>query len=54
MDTITYCGLLDDFSLRHGDLAIKSLDQLNEHLVAAVLFGSKLVINDGHVLLHAA
>jgi hypothetical protein len=54
MDTITYCGLLDDFALRHDDLAIRTLEELNEHLIAAVLFGGKLVINDGHMLLHPA
>jgi hypothetical protein len=48
----TYCGILDDFSLRHHDLSIQTLSELNEHLVAAALFGDRLLINDGYFLFH--
>jgi hypothetical protein len=54
MGMLTYCGLLDDFALRHGDVTIRSLHQLNEHLIAAALFGERLLINDGYILIHPA
>lgn len=50
----SYVGLLDDFAVRHGDTAIVSIDDLNKHLVLAVLFSDPLLINDGYVLQHPA
>lgn len=50
----TYCGLLDDFALRQHDAAIESLQDLNEQLIAAVLFGDRLLVNDGYVVAHRA
>ena len=50
-----YCGLLDDFAIRHHDgHPIKTLDQLNEHLIFTMIAGDPLVINDGHLLLNPA
>jgi hypothetical protein len=50
MATHTYCGLLDDFAVRQGDVAIRSLEGLNRHLIEAALFGDRLLINDGYIL----
>jgi len=54
METYTYCGLLDDFTLRHDDKGIRSLQELNDHLIVSVLFGGRLLINDGYVLFNDA
>jgi hypothetical protein len=54
MDTYTYCGLLDDFTLRHDDKGIRSLQELNEHLILSALFGGRLLINDGYVIFNEA
>jgi hypothetical protein len=51
---LTYTGLVDDFATNHGDAAIRTLPELNEHLVSAVLIGHPLLINDGHVIMHPA
>jgi hypothetical protein len=53
-DTLTYCGLVDDFAARHGQVAIASPKQLNRHLLFSVLFGDPVLINDGHVIANAA
>jgi hypothetical protein len=45
-------GLVDDFAVNHHDAAVTSMRALNEHLVAAVLFGDSLLINDGYLLNH--
>jgi hypothetical protein len=50
MVTHTYCGLLDDFAVRQGDVAIRSLQELNRHLIEAALFGDRLLINGGYIL----
>lgn len=50
-----YCGLVDDFAIRNKDgLTIQTLDELNDHLIRAVLMGDRIIINDGHVLLNPA
>jgi len=50
-----YCGLLDDFAIRHRDgHPIETVDQLNEHLIFTMVAGDPLVINDGHLLLNPA
>jgi hypothetical protein len=50
-----YCGLLDDFAIRHHDgHPIETLDQLNEHLLFTMIAGDPLVINDGHLLQNPA
>jgi len=50
-----YCGLLDDFAIRHHDgHPIETLDQLNEHLVFTMIAGDPLVINDGYLLQNPA
>jgi len=50
-----YCGLLDDFAIRHRDgHPIETLDQLNEHLVFTMIAGDPLVINDGYLLQNPA
>ncbi len=50
-----YCGLLDDFAIRHRDgHPIVTLDQLNEHLVFTMIAGDPLVINDGYLLQNQA
>ncbi len=55
MPDAMYCGIVDDFAIDHGiGSPIKTLKQLNSHLVSTVLFGDELVINDGHVVLNPA
>jgi hypothetical protein len=50
-----YCGLLDDFAIRHRDgHPIVTLDQLNDHLVFTMIAGDPLVINDGYLLQNPA
>ncbi len=50
-----YCGLLDDFAIRHSDgFSIKKLRDLNEHLIFSVIAGDPLTINDGYVLMNPA
>lgn len=49
----SYFGLVDDFAERHGDLAIKSVPNLTQNLIFAVLFDEPLLINDGHVIASA-
>jgi hypothetical protein len=50
-----YCGLLDDFAARNNDgHPIRTLDDLNDHLIRAVLAGDRLIINDGYVLMNPA
>jgi hypothetical protein len=51
---LTYFGQVDDFAARHRDGAVTSSDQLNRHLLFAVLFGDPLVINDGYVIMSPA
>jgi hypothetical protein len=50
---VTYCGLADDFAQRHRR-GIKTLRDLNDQLLAAVLFGDPLLVNDGYVVMHPA
>jgi hypothetical protein len=50
-----YCGLLDDFAIRHRDgHPIETLEQLNEHLLFTMIAGDPLVINDGYLLQNPA
>ena len=50
-----YCGLLDDFAIRHRDRrAITRLEKLNDHLVFSVIAGDPLVVNDGYLLQNPA
>ena len=51
---LTYNGLVDDFAQRHGDACIQTLKDFNNHLIAAVLTGHPLLINDGHIIMHPA
>jgi len=51
---LTYCGLLDDFSVRHNDAPIRTLDHLNAYLMEAALFGDRLLLSDGYLLSHPA
>jgi hypothetical protein len=51
---LTYEGLVDDFAQNHGDACIKTLEQLNDHLISAVLTGDPLLINDGHIIMNPA
>ena len=51
---LTYTGLVDDFAVNHKDACINTLEQLNEHLISAVLVGHPLLINDGHMIMHPA
>jgi hypothetical protein len=51
---LTYTGLVDDFAQKYGDACIQTLDDLNNHLIAAVLTGHPLLINDGHIIMHPA
>lgn len=51
---LTYTGLVDDFAQKYGDACIQTLDDLNHHLIAAVLTGHPLLINDGHIIMHPA
>ncbi len=49
--TLSYCGLLDDFSIRHRDgPTIDTLAQLNGHLIATALFGDPILLNDGYLI----
>ena len=52
--TLTYTGLVDDFAQKYGDACIRTLDDLNNHLIAAVLTGHPLLINDGYIIMHPA
>jgi hypothetical protein len=48
-----YCGLFDDFAIRARDgRSISSVDDLNAHLVSAVICGDSLAINDGYLLMN--
>jgi hypothetical protein len=50
-----YCGVLDDFAARvHDGQPIQKLDELNDHLIRAVLAGDRLIINDGYILMNPA
>jgi hypothetical protein len=50
-----YCSLVDDFAVKNGiGGSIDKTAELNRHLVSAVLFGDRLLVNDGHVLLNPA
>jgi hypothetical protein len=51
---LTYTGLVDDFAQKYGDACIRTLADLNNHLIAAVLTGHPLLINDGHIIMHPA
>jgi hypothetical protein len=51
---VTYTGLVDDFAQKYGDACIKTRDDLNNHLITAVLTGHPLLINDGHMIMHPA
>jgi len=50
-----YCGLLDDFAIRHNDgFSIRKLGDLNEHLIFSVIAGDPLTVNDGYLLMNPA
>jgi len=51
---ITYSGLVDDFAQKYDDACIQTLEDFNNHLIAAVLTGHPLLINDGHIIMHPA
>lgn len=51
---LTYNGLVDDFAERHDDACIRTLGDFNNHLIATVLTGHPLLINDGHIIMHPA
>lgn len=51
---LTYTGLVDDFAQKYGDACIQTMEDLNNHLIAAVLTGHPLLINDGHIIMHPA
>ena len=51
---LTYDGLVDDFAQKYGDASIQNLKDFNNHLIAAVLTGHPLLINDGHLIMHPA
>jgi hypothetical protein len=48
---LAYCGLFDDFAARY-DRGVTSLKDLNQQLLFAVLFGDRLLVNDGYVAVH--
>lgn len=50
----TYVGLVDDFAVNHDDVCVRSVEQLNDYLIKAVLAGYPLLINDGHMIMHPA
>jgi hypothetical protein len=53
--TRSYCGFLDDFALNHRDgPVVETVNELNEQLIAAVLFGDPLLVHDGHLLMNPA
>jgi hypothetical protein len=52
--TLTYNGLVDDFAQKYDDASIQTLKDLNNHLIAAVITGHPLLINDGHIIMHPA
>jgi hypothetical protein len=50
-----YCGLLDDFAIRHRDgHPIAKLEDLSNHLVFSVIAGDPLIVNDGYLLQSSA
>jgi hypothetical protein len=51
---LTYTGLVDDFAMNHNDACIRTIPELNDHLISAVLVGHPLLINDGHMIMHPA
>ena len=51
---LTYDGLVDDFAQKYGDACIQTPKDLSNHLIAAVLTGHPLLINDGHIIMHPA
>ena len=51
---LTYTGLVDDFAQNHDDECIRTLAELNDYLISAVLVGHPLLINDGHIIMHPA